>query len=129
MICNFVNKLGLDGNLYISTSTCPIVYGNLGKYSAVRQGILLGKFFAAKNSDLQMFLRKNNFTQDEIIKYYSNGLVVINDYFQDKDSSKELLVTCIHERFHSNRMVLSNISYSGNDIINQIFKNSINKSK
>ena len=117
MIANFVNKLGLNGKVYVSSNPCPIVYGDLGAFKRV----LAGRFYTAESPELKTFLEMNNYSKEDQKKYLSEGLVVINDYFKDNPLSKNSLITCIHERYHANRMILANIPYSGNDDISNYF--------
>ncbi|MBQ6497111.1 MAG: hypothetical protein IJI58_00145 [Bacilli bacterium] len=117
MIANFVNKLGLDGKSYVSSNNCPIVFGDLGVFKKT----LAGRFYTAKSKDLETFLELNNYSKEDQEKYLSEGMVVINDYFENNPLSKLSLITCIHERFHANRMILTNMPYSGNEDIPNFF--------
>ncbi len=120
MMANFVDKLGLDGKSYVSSNDCPIVFGDLGVFKKT----LAGRFYTAESKDLKTFLELNNYSKEDQEKYLSEGMVVINDYFENNPLSKLSLITCIHERFHSNRMILTNVPYSGHeDIPNYFYDN------
>lgn len=122
MMCNFINELGLNGNYYSSLNSCPIVYGKLDQYDLfIGDTILVGRFFPPKNKELKAFLEDCDFSPEDKKKYFEDGLIVINEMFKDKPVNKLLLITCIHERYHSNRMILTEPPYSGNEDIDDLF--------
>ncbi|MBE6160189.1 MAG: hypothetical protein E7157_03990 [Lactobacillales bacterium] len=112
MVKNFVEELGYDGEYYVTTSKCPMIFGNI---------LVPGKFYTAGSKELQHFLSRINL--DEKRKEYVNseGLIVVNKIYKEKPADADLYTTFIHEQFHSNRMLLINKQYNENEDINSVF--------
>lgn len=112
MIKKLVDCLGFDGEYYVSVNNSPIVFAKTE---------VPGKFLTAQSNQLKKFLDKINV--DEKTKKYilSEGLIVINKKFKNEPVSSELLVTLIHEKIHSNRMLLLNSQFSENKEISSVF--------
>lgn len=112
MVKKFVEELGYDGEYYVSTSKCPIIFANI---------YVPGKFYTAGSKDLQNFLAKLNIDEKKKNFINSQGLILINKKYYDKPFDADLYVSFIHEQFHSNRMLLINKLYSENENISSVF--------
>lgn len=98
MLSNFVDKLGLDGKAYVESTKCPMIFGDLG---------FPGKFYTARGKELKNFLQTAKLPQDQKDFIFEEGLIVIDNDYKDMPADEDLLVTCIHEKLHANRMLLA----------------------
>ena len=106
MLTKLVNGLGLDGNYYVHAHECLITFSDC-------DGIC--KFLTARSKPLKRFLERKQIDDRKKKYIYNEGLIVINhnmkDLVDEKDK-RELLVKVVHEKLHSNRMLLINSQYS-----------------
>ena len=114
MLKNFVDCLGFDGEYYVSSSKCPIMFANIG---------VPGKFYTAESKTLRSFLSKLDI-DDKRKKYIlSEGLILVNEKYKVKEVDDQLFITLVHEMLHSGRMILLNTQNRSNENINSIFYN------
>ena len=112
IIKNFINCLDLDGNYYLSVTYSPIVFTNPnGDF---------GKFLNAKSQELKNWMNNNGIEGKERGLYWENGLIIIEKNIINPDI-EDLFVTIIHEKIHSNRMLLLNSQYCRVDYIHGAF--------
>ena len=112
MISKLVDQLGMDGKAYVSSTKCPMMFGDLAAP---------GKFFTAGSPDLKARLSNLNLKPEDKDYVFNEGLIIINKDYQDMPMDSELIVTCIHEKIHANRMVLAELPYSGDNDIADYF--------
>lgn len=113
IISNFVDELGLDGESYISSNDCLMAFSRLGP--------IPGLFHNAESPALKSFLEKLNIPQKQKDYILSEGLILLNKKYRDLPDDSALLITCIHERFHANRMILAQVPSSANENIDPMF--------
>ena len=102
VIKNFVDQLGFDGRYYAVTNNCPIVFTRVAE----------GKFYTAKSEELAKLLsRVDNIPIEDKKKYFSSGIIAVNEGYKNKPVNIDLLSTIVHETFHSKRMLLLNSQY------------------
>lgn len=99
MIKHFINSMELDGDYYVSCMDCSIMFGScLG----------LGKFYTPNSPDLEMRFKRMLIPAKQKKEIRDSGLIIINDKFSNAELNPELILTIIHETFHSNRVLLVN---------------------
>ena len=112
MLKKLVDCLGFDGDYYTSINRSIIMFANIG---------VPGKFLTARSKTLKNFLIKLNIDEQKKKVVFNEGLILIDKTYKNNPIDKDLLVTLIHERLHSNRMLLINSQFSENEEINSIF--------
>lgn len=112
MIENFVNNLGLDGKAYVEATECLMTFGNIG---------VPGQFLSAESPALKNLLDKSKLSDNKKNFVLNEGLILINKDYKYMPADEDLIITCIHEKFHANRMLLAHIEKSSKNDINPIF--------
>lgn len=98
-LANFVDEIGLDGEVYASVCNSPMAWGKT-KFNGC------GEFIAPGSGRLEEILQSSK--HDEKAKGILNqrGLILINQEYRQKEADADLFVTAIHEIIHSNRNLL-----------------------
>lgn len=112
MIEIFVNNLGLDGKAYVEANKCPMAFGNIG---------VPGEFLSAESPTLKRMLDNIKVSDDKKEFILSEGLILINNDYKNMPADKDLIITCIHEKFHANRMLLAHTIDNTNEDIGPMF--------
>ena len=115
MLKDFVNCLGLDGEYYVSVTKTPIMFENMNPD---------GMFLVASSSDLKEFLDGINIDDKRKKNILDEGLIVINKkfkYFSTNREKRDLFISLIHEKIHSNRIILLNSQFSADEKIDGVF--------
>ncbi len=117
MLKKLVDNLGLDGNYYVSVSKCPIVYTNVDG---------LCKFLSARSKELKEFLEHVNLDDKKKEYIFNEGLIVINKSLKNGDNFDriDLYVSLLHEKLHSNRMLLINSQHPESREVSGVFYDS-----
>ena len=112
LLKNFVNCLGLDGNYYVSVTKTPIMFGNT---------FFNGRFLTARSGELKEYIAKN-ITDEKMKNYiYNEGLIVINKKYKKEPLDFDFITTLIHEKIHSNRMLLINSQHGYDNGVKGVF--------
>lgn len=112
MLKSFVEQLGFNGDVYLSSGKYPIIFANL---------IGLGEFCTAESKKLKSILNSCNIDQSLKQHIYKTGLITINSRYKNKPVDDDLLLTIIHEKIHARRMLFAHLPDSGNSNIDPIF--------
>ncbi|MBQ6538958.1 MAG: hypothetical protein IJL76_01620 [Bacilli bacterium] len=112
MLKHFIYALGFNGDEYVDSKKCPIMYGN---------SFAPGEFFTAGSKRLENRLNKTKLDEDKKKKILDSGLIVVDKRLKDKKPDANLFVTLIHERLHASRMILINSNNRENEDINEMF--------
>ena len=112
LLKNFVNCLGLNGDYYVSVTKTPIMFCNT---------FFNGRFLTARSVELKEYIDKN--ISDEKMKnyIYNEGLIVINKKYKKEPLDFDFITTLIHEKLHSNRMLLINKQHSHDNNVGGVF--------
>lgn len=113
IISNFVNNLGLNGESYVSSNACLMAFDKLGP--------IPGLFHSAESPELKSLVEKLNISQKHKDYILSEGLILLNKKYRNSTDDSELLVTCVHERFHANRMILAQVPSKATETIDPVF--------
>lgn len=94
----FVNEIGLDGDYYVQTDNCPIIYVD---------GRGISQYISPEDPQLKIFLENIKFDEETELKVKERGLILVReDYKNIETMDSEFLVTIVHEKLHSNRNLL-----------------------
>lgn len=107
MISRFVDELGYDGKIYVESNKTPIMFKKIEKNAP-------GKFYTADSISLKVVVDNLKIPNDKKDFILNTGLIAINSFFKDEPIDDDAIVTCIHEMFHSSRMILAHVPKSHN---------------
>ena len=119
MFAYFLNQIGVDGEWYSNLKKTPIIWG-MPSFGAA------GEYLLPNNPKIAILFRNNQLNEEIFKKSESDGLIIINKIFRNLNyPSRELFEALIHEKIHSNRLLLlhdafrdtsqNELSYSNNN--------------
>lgn len=99
MLSYFIDKIGLNGESYVSGCNCPMMWGK-PKFN------VCGEFVSPGSKELERILQNSKYDEKTKNRLRQRGLILINQNYEQKDPDPDLFVTTIHETIHSNRNLL-----------------------